>query len=334
MAETNIKPFLNRLLQQEILSKEETNQILTSIGKGEVDPYQTTALLTAYQMREITGNELAGFREAMINLATQIDFSDLETIDIVGTGGDGKNTFNISTVTSFVVAGAGYKVAKHGNKGVSSPCGSSNVLEHLGYTFSNEYAKLREDIESSNFCFFHAPFFHPAMKEVVPIRKALQIKTFFNIMGPILNPSQPQHQFSGVYSDKILPLYKDVFEDMGIRYGVVYAHDGYDEISLTEKFTIITNEGTSEYSAADLDMPAITQADLHGGETVAEAAKIFVDILENKGTEAQTNVVCANAGFAIQRFKPEAGIEACILEARESIANGSARESLKKATRS
>lgn len=332
MAETNIKSYLNRLLNQEVLSKAETSEIMTAIGQGQVEPFQTTALLTAYQMRPITGNELSGFREAMIELATKIDFSDLETIDIVGTGGDGKNTFNISTVTSFVVAGAGYKVAKHGNKGVSSPCGSSNVLEHLGYTFSNDYDKLRKDIEEANFCFFHAPFFHPAMKEVVPIRKALQIKTFFNIMGPILNPSQPKHQFSGVYAENILPLYREVFEDMGISYGVVFAHDGYDEISLTDRFTVITNEGTSEYTAQDFGMPSILQSDLHGGDTVGEAAKIFVDILENKGTIAQTNVVCTNAAFAIHRFKPNTSIASCLEEAKESIISGSARDKLRKAT--
>lgn len=332
MADTNINSQLNRLFNQEILEKQEAKDLLTAIGNGEVDPHQTTALMTAFQMRPISGLELSGFREAMYDLAIKIDFSDLETIDIVGTGGDGKNTFNISTVTSFVVAGAGYKVAKHGNKGVSSPCGSSNVLEHLGYTFSNEYQKLRDDIERSNFCFFHAPFFHPAMKQVVPIRKALKVKTFFNIMGPLLNPSNPKHQFSGVYAEHILPLYQTVFKDMGINYGIVYAHDGYDEISLTGDFTVITNEGKKQYSASDLNLSHVSENELHGGNTVEEAAKIFVDILENKGSQSQNNVVCTNAAFAIQRFKPQVSLQDCLAEAKESIASGKAREKLRLAT--
>lgn len=268
----------------------------------------------------------------MLELATPIDFSDLDTIDIVGTGGDGKNTFNISTVTSFVVAGAGYKVAKHGNKGVSSPCGSSNVLEYLGYSFSNDYDKLRQDIETANFCFFHAPFFHPAMKEVVPIRKALKVKTFFNIMGPLLNPSRPKHQFSGVYAEHILPLYKDVFENMGINYGVVYAHDGYDEISLTGKFTIVNNQGTTTYEASDLGLQAVSAEDLFGGKTVEEAAHIFTSILDGNGTSSQNQVVLTNAAFSIQTFKPEQSFEICFKEAQQSLQEGTARQKLRLVT--
>jgi len=328
MNKRNISDYLNRLFNKEVLDKKEAKNILSSIAKGEVDPHQTTALMTAYQMRAITGAELSGFREAMIEVATPIDFSDLDTIDIVGTGGDGKNTFNISTVSSFVVAGAGYKVAKHGNKGVSSPCGSSNVLEYLGYTFSNDYDKLRQDIETANFCFFHAPFFHPAMKQVVPIRKALQVKTFFNIMGPLLNPSNPKHQFSGVYAEHILPLYKDVFEDMGIKYGIVYSHDGYDEISLTDKFTIINNHGTKTYNTTDLGLQAVSPDDLFGGNTVEEAAHIFTSILDGKGTQQQNQVVLTNAAFCIQIFKPEQSFEICYNEAKQSLLNGSARQKL------
>lgn len=332
MSQRNIKDQLNRLFNQEILDKHEAKDILTAIGKGEVEPHQTTALLTVFQMRPITGPELSGFQEAMLELATPIDFSDLDTIDIVGTGGDGKNTFNISTVTSFVVAGAGYKVAKHGNKGVSSPCGSSNVLEYLGYSFSNDYDKLRQDIETANFCFFHAPFFHPAMKEVVPIRKALKVKTFFNIMGPLLNPSRPKHQFSGVYAEHILPLYKDVFEDMGINYGVVYAHDGYDEISLTGKFTIVNNQETKTYEASDLGLQAVSAEDLFGGKTVEEAAHIFTSILDGNGTSSQNQVVLTNAAFSIQTFKPEQSFEICFKEAQQSLQEGIARQNLRLVT--
>jgi len=333
MANRNIKNYLNRLFNQEVLEKQEAKDIMSAIARGEVDSHQTTALLTAFQMRRITGPELSGFREAMIDLAVKIDFSDLETIDIVGTGGDGKNTFNISTVTAFVVAGAGYKVAKHGNKGVSSPCGSSNVLEYLGYTFSKDYDKLRQDIETANFCFFHAPFFHPAMKEVMPIRKALQVKTVFNIMGPLLNPSKPKHQFSGVYAAHILPLYKDVFEDMGINFGVVFAHDGYDEISLTADFTIVNNNGSKTYNASDLSLQTVLVEDLHGGNTVQEAAEIFTSILEGKGSPSQNHVVLTNAAFSIQTFKPDQSFTSCFDEAKHSLESGQARETLRLVTR-
>lgn len=329
MSQRNIKDQLNRLFNQEVLEKHEAKDLLTAIGNGQVEPHQTTALLTVFQMRPITGPELSGFQQAMIELATPIDFSDLDTIDIVGTGGDGKNTFNISTVTAFVVAGAGYKVAKHGNKGVSSPCGSSNVLEHLGYTFSNDYDKLRKDIETANFCFFHAPFFHPAMKEVVPIRKALKVKTIFNIMGPLLNPSKPKHQFSGVYADHILPLYKDVFDDMGINYGVVFAHDGYDEISLTGKFTIVNSLGTKTYDPSDLGLESVSPEELFGGNSVEEAADIFRSILEGNGTHSQNQVVLTNAAFSIQTFKPKQSFENCFNEAQQSLMSGSARQKLR-----
>ncbi len=328
MEQINIKAYLNRLFKQDILSKAEAKDIMSAIGHGQVEPHQTTALLTCYQMRQITSPELSGFREAMIDLALSIDFSDLETIDIVGTGGDGKNTFNISTLSSFLVAGAGYKVAKHGNKGVSSPCGSSNVLEHLGYEFSQDYEKLKADIEKGNFCFFHAPYFHPAMKEVVSIRRALQVKTFFNIMGPLLNPAKPRHQFSGVYSDEIVTLYQDVFEDMGSQYGVVYDLAGYDEISLTGPFRLVTNTLDEVMSPADLGLGTHSQSDLHGGDTVAEAAAIFTKILRGEGTNAQNEVVIANAGLAIQRFKPAASISSCINEARTALESGSALEKL------
>jgi len=332
MASFNIKEYINRLFNQEVLTKSETKEILTQIGNGNVDPHQTAALLSCYQMRPITGEELSGFREAMIELCLPIDFIRDDIIDIVGTGGDGKNTFNISTATSFVVAGAGYKVAKHGNKGVSSPCGSSNVLEHLGYTFSNDYDKLKNDLDKANFCFFHAPFFHPAMKEVVPIRKALQVKTFFNVMGPLLNPAQPKQQLSGVYHKSILPLYEKVFTDMGINFAVVYAHDGYDEISLTDKFTIVTKEGSQDYAPEDLGFARVKPEALFGGETIEDAANIFKTVLRAEGTTSQKNVVIINAAFAIQCFDQQKPIGHCITEAKKSLESGMAYKKLQLAT--
>ncbi len=325
----NIKSQLNRLYQHETLAKEECRELLTWIGEGRVDPYQTTALLTCYQMRSITGGELSGFREAMIDLALPIDFSDMETIDLCGTGGDGKDTFNISTVSSLVVAGAGYKVAKHGNYGVSSGCGSSNVLEYLGYKFSNDQEKLRSDLEKANFCYMHAPLFHPAMRHVGAIRRGMKTKTFFNMLGPLLNPSRPQRQITGVFSPTLLDLYQTVFDDMGIEYAVIHADDGYDEISLTGTFQIRTRSENATLSPEDVGLAILAQEDLHGGHTVEAAAEIFMAILSGHGTAAQRAVVSANAGFAIQRFKPDTSIVDCIAEAQASIDSGRGLERLK-----
>jgi len=325
----NIKDALNQLFKGEKLTKKIAKSILTAVGKGQVNPHQTTALLTCFQMRPITGEELAGFREAMIELALHIDIADLDAIDMCGTGGDGKDTFNISTTSSFVVAGAGYKVAKHGNVGVSSNCGSSNVLEHLGYEMTNDYDKLRACLDRANFCYMHAPLFHPAMRHVGAIRRGLRVKTFFNMLGPLLNPARPNHQLTGVFSPTILPLYKAVFEDMGINYATVHSLDVYDEISLTSPFEVRSNNFDGVISPEDLGLETLNPAALKGGETIADSAKILTDVLSGKGTAAQEMAVCANAGFAIQRFKPTTDIKDCIAEAKEAIANGSAIKMLK-----
>ena len=327
----NLKSVLNRLFQGEKLTKAEAKSILTKIGKGGVDPFQIASFLTCFRMRPISGTELAGFREAMIELAINVDFSEFETIDLCGTGGDGKNTFNISTTASFVVAGAGFKVAKHGNYGVSSPCGSSNVLEYLGYQFTNDYDKLRRDIERANFCYMHAPLFHPAMKEVGPIRKGLQIKTFFNMLGPLLNPARPGQQLTGVFSTTLMPLYQEVFEDMGSSYAVIHSNDGYDEVSLTGPFQIRSNHFDGEVSLAELQFEPVAPEALHGGNTVEEAAKILTNILSGDGSKAQTDVVVVNAGLGIQRFLPETSLADCMARAQEAIDNGSALNKLRAA---
>ncbi len=327
--QANIKDTLQKLLAREKLSKSEAKSVLSSIGKGRVNEYQITALLTAFQMRQITGVELAGFREAMIDLAIHIDLSDYDTIDLCGTGGDGKNTFNISTLASLVVAGAGYKVAKHGNSGKSSVCGSSNVLEYLGYEMSNDKGKLKKEIEENNFCYMHAPLFHPAMKEVGAIRKGLGFGTFFNMLGPLLNPSKPKRQIAGVYSAAIMPLYKAVFEDMGSDYAVIHSRDGYDEISLTSPFLIYSNSFDGEVQIKDIGLKEIKPQEIYGGDTIDQAVNTFVKILEGKGSDDQTKVVCVNAGYAIQRFKPDVDIKDCISEAVDSIESGKAFGTLK-----
>ncbi|MEM1121671.1 MAG: anthranilate phosphoribosyltransferase [Bacteroidota bacterium] len=325
----NIKETLNGLFSGEQLSKKRAKAILTAVGKGQVNPHQTTALLTCFQMRPITGEELAGFREAMIDLALHIDISDLDAIDMCGTGGDGKDTFNISTTSSFVVAGAGYKVAKHGNVGVSSNCGSSNVLEHLGYQMTNDYDKLRACLDRANFCYMHAPLFHPAMRHVGAIRRGLGVKTFFNMLGPLLNPAKPNHQLTGVFSTKLLPLYKAVFEDMGIRYATVHSLDVYDEISLTSPFEVRSNEFDGVLTPEDLGLKTLEAKALKGGATIADSAEILTNVLSGRGTPAQETAVCANAGFAIQQFKPNTDIKDCVAEARASIASGKAMQMLK-----
>ncbi|MDG2448718.1 MAG: anthranilate phosphoribosyltransferase [Saprospiraceae bacterium] len=324
----NIKETLHRLVNNEILTKNECKDLITAVGKGEVNEYQTTALLMAYQMRDITGSELSGFREGMIELSKPIDFLEFDTIDIVGTGGDGKNTFNISTLSAVVVAGAGYKVAKHGNSGKSSVSGSSNVLEHFGYTLTNDQDKLRRDLDQNNFCHMHAPLFHPAMKYVGAIRKGLGVGTFFNMLGPLLNPSRPKRQISGVWAPFIMPLYKQVFEDMGSEYAVVFSEDGYDEISLTGGFKIMSNSGEESLMPSDLNMTTVLPSDIFGGDSAKDAADIFLNILKGKGSESQNAVIHANAGYAIQRFKPGVDVIECIEEAKESLISGKALEVL------
>jgi anthranilate phosphoribosyltransferase len=327
----DLKDILNRLFRGDILSREEARDIISAMGKGAIDASQVAAFLTCYNMRPVTGAELAGFRQAMIELAVPVDFSDLETIDVCGTGGDGKDTFNISTTASFVIAGAGYKVAKHGNYGVSSGCGSSNVLEFLGYEMTNDPGKLRSGLERANFCYMHAPLFHPAMKHVAPVRKAIKVKTFFNLLGPLLNPSRPRQQLTGVFSEEIMPLYRAVFEDMDIRYAIIHAADGYDEISLTGPFRVVDNTADSVVRPDQIGLPAIDAEALHGGTSIAGAAGILTGILSGNGSAAQRDVVCANAAYAIRCFNPGAAIADCLAEARESLDSGKAYAALKAA---
>jgi anthranilate phosphoribosyltransferase len=326
----DIKDVLNLLFKGGKLDKASAKSVLTKVGKGQVNQFQATALLTCFQMRPITGEELAGFREAMIDLALYIDISDLDAIDMCGTGGDGKDTFNISTTSSLVVAAAGYKVAKHGNVGSSSNCGSSNVLEFLGYELTNDYDTLRASLDKNNFCYMHAPLFHPAMRHVGAIRRGLKTKTFFNMLGPLLNPARPNHQLTGVFSLKLLELYKTVFEDMGINYSTIHSTDGYDEISLTSPFEIRSNNFDGVIAPTELGFDKnLEQSALKGGNTVADSAKILTDILAGKGTAAQEAVVCANAGFAIQCFKPQTNIMDCMAEAKEAIDSGKAIHTLR-----
>jgi len=324
-----MKQILNRLINQETLSKQEAYAVLVNISKGQYNPYQIASFLTIYMTRSITVNELGGFRQALLDLCLPIDLSDFNTIDLCGTGGDGKDTFNISTLTSFVVAGAGIKVAKHGNYGVSSSCGSSNVLEYLGVKFTNDQNKLQQAIDKAGICVLHAPLFHPAMKEVAPIRKALGVKTFFNMLGPLVNPSFPKNQMVGVFNLELARKYAYFFQDSDNNYAVLHDLAGYDEVSLTDLTKVMSRDKERMLSAVDFGLEKLTQESIYGGKTVASSAKIFTNVLENKATTAQKNVVCANAALAISVVN-NCSLEEGLESAKISLESGEALNGLKK----
>ncbi|WP_308993482.1 anthranilate phosphoribosyltransferase [Mariniflexile litorale] len=322
-----MKNILNRLINHESISSEEAKQVLVNISKGDYNQSQIAAFLTVYMMRSITLNELQGFRDALLELCIPIDLKDFNAIDLCGTGGDGKDTFNISTLASFVTAGAGVHVAKHGNYGVSSACGSSNVMEYLGIKFSSNEDFLKHSIEKAGICVLHAPLFHPAMKNVAPIRRELGVKTFFNMLGPMVNPAFPKNQMVGVFNLELLRLYGYLYQNTDKNYSIVHALDGYDEISLTGKAKVISNHSERMFSPEDLGLSEITQESIFGGNTVESSAKIFIDVIQGKGTEQQNNVVCANAGLAIATTKKISHKEGFEL-AKESLLSGKAKTSL------
>lgn len=294
-----MKQILNRLINQEKITKKEAKDVLVNISKGDYNTSQIASFLTVYMMRSISVDELDGFREALLDLCLPIDLSAYNTIDLCGTGGDGKDTFNISTLSSFVTAGAGVKVAKHGNYGVSSTCGSSNVLEYLGVQFTNEQSQIEKSIEQAGICILHAPLFHPAMKNVAPIRKELGVKTFFNMLGPMVNPSFPNNQMVGVFNLELARMYGYLYQNTDKNYAILHDLAGYDEISLTNQTKIITKDEDKMFNPFELGIPQLKQSDIYGGLTVKDSATIFMNILNGNGTEAQQNVVCANAGLAI-----------------------------------
>jgi len=325
-----MKAILNRLYHHERLSKSEAKKILVDIASEKYNEAHLASFMTVFMMRPITVDELSGFRNALKELSIKVDLSDFDTIDIVGTGGDGKDTFNISTLTSFIVAGTGQKVAKHGNYSVSSQSGSSDMLANFGYTFTNNESELRSHLEKANICFLHAPKFHPAMKAVGPTRKALGLKTFFNMLGPLVNPSSPKNQLLGTFNQEIARLYHYILQDEEINYGIVHALDGYDEISLTSGFKFFTKNGEQIIHPEDLGQKRIQQSEIFGGNSVADAAKIFTSILDGNGTEAQNNVVLTNAAFALKIVDQRKSFETAFLEAKESLFSLRAKQTLEK----
>lgn len=324
-----MKQILQYLFNHQTLTKAEAKSILTEISQGKFNDNEVTAFITVFLMRSITLEELEGFREALLQLAKPIDLGTKDLVDIVGTGGDGKNTFNISTLASFIVAGAGQKVAKQGNYGASTISGSSNVLEELGYKFKENEDELKADLEKGNICFLHAPLFHPALKSVGPLRKNLGLKTFFNILGPLVNPVRPDFTMIGVANLEIARVYQYLLQKENQEFMLVHALDGYDEISLIGDSKIFDKNGETIYSAQDLGFKNIESESISGGKTIEEAAKIFLSILEGKGTEEQNSVVLANAALALENTRKYGNYFDCLALAKDSLENGKALSCLK-----
>lgn len=325
-----MKKILQLLFEHKTLSQEQAKEVLLNIGKGVYNEHEITAFMTVYLMRSIKIEELQGFRDALLELCVPVDLNGYDVLDIVGTGGDGKDTFNISTLACFIVAGAGQKVAKHGNYGASSVSGASNVMEQLGYKFSNDNNKLKKEVEEAGICFMHAPLFHPALKTVGPIRKNLGMRTFYNMLGPMVNPAKPAYQLVGVYSLEMARLYNYLLQQSDKPFTIIHSLDGYDEISLTNDTKVITNKGESVKTPEELGKRMVQQVDIYGGGTVEESAEIFKRILSGNGTWAQNAVVLANAAMGLHCTGKYPSYEDAYKAAVDSLDSGKANEVLKK----
>ncbi|MDE3236046.1 MAG: anthranilate phosphoribosyltransferase [Bacteroidota bacterium] len=325
-----MKKILQYLFEHKTLSRAQAKEILINISKGIYNEAEVTAFVTVYLMRSITVDELHGFRDALLELCVKVDLNGHKTVDIVGTGGDGKNTFNISTLSCFIVAGAGQKVSKHGNYGATSVSGASNVMEQLGYKFKNDNVQLQKEIEEANICFLHAPLFHPALKAVGPIRKNIGIRTFFNMLGPMVNPASPAYQLVGVYNLEMARIYNYLLQSTDQAFTIIHSLDGYDEISLTSDTKIITNEGERIYTPEQLGKRMVAQEDIYGGNTTEDAAKLFLKIIKGEGSWAQNAVVLANASMALHCTGAYANYEEAYAAAVDSLESGKAYQSLQK----
>jgi len=325
-----MKKILQYLFEHKTLSRAMAKEVLMNIGKGIYNEHEVTAFMTVYLMRSVTIEELQGFQDALLELCVRVDLNGFPAIDIVGTGGDGKNTFNISTLSCFIVAGTGQKVAKHGNYGASSVSGASNVMEQLGYKFKNNQDQLKQEVDKANICFLHAPLFHPALKTVAPIRKNLGMRTFFNMLGPMVNPAFPPFQLVGVYSLEMARIYNYLLQQTDKAFTIIHGLDGYDEISLTNDTKVITNEGESVMTPEALGRRMVNPSDIYGGHSVEEAAKIFVKILKGEGSWAQNAVVLANAAMALHCTGNFKSYDDAYAAAVDSLESGKAHEALKK----
>ncbi len=325
-----MKKILQYLFEHKTLSREKAKEVLVNIGKGVYNEHEVTAFMTVYLMRSITIEELQGFQDALLELCVKVDMNGFDVMDIVGTGGDGKNTFNISTLACFIVAGTGQKVAKHGNYGASSISGASNVMEQLGYKFKNENEELKKEVDEAGICFLHAPLFHPALKTVGPIRKNLAMRTFFNMLGPMVNPATPKYQLVGVYNLEMARVYNYLLQQTGKAFTIIHGLDGYDEISLTNDTKVITNEGEKIMTPEQLGKRMVAPEDISGGNSVEEAAKIFSRILKGEGTWAQNAVVLANAAMALQCTRHYKNYDESYNAAVASLESGKANKALEK----
>ncbi len=325
-----MKKILQYLFEYKTLSRELAREALMNISKGTYNESEIASFITVFLMRSITIDELQGFRDALLELCVRVDLNGTETIDIVGTGGDGKNTFNISTLACFIVAGTGQKVSKHGNYGASSISGASNVMEQLGYKFKNDQSQLKKEVEEANICFLHAPLFHPALKTVGPIRKNLGVRTFFNMLGPMVNPAFPKFQLVGVYNLEMARIYNYLLQQTEGTFTIIHSLDGYDEISLTNDTKVITNEGEKIMTPEQLGKRSVEASDIYGGNTVEEAAKIFLKILRGDGSWAQNAVVFANAAMALHCTGNYKNYDDAYHAAVESLESGKANDVLKK----
>lgn len=324
-----MKQILTELIEHRSLTKATAHNVLVELAQGKFNLSQTAAFMTVYMMRSITVEELQGFRDAMLELCVPARF-DQPVMDVCGTGGDGKNTINLSTLSSFVVAAAGQPVAKHGNYGVSSACGSSNLLEYFGYKFTNDHDELKRSLDKSNICFMHAPLFHPAMKNVAPIRKELGVKTFFNMLGPMVNPAFPTRQLVGVFSLELARQYGYLYQQSDKHFLILHSLDGYDEVSLTGAFKYFYNGGERLAQPADLGLPSVRYEEIKGGATVEESARIFMNVLENKGTIPQQSAVIANAAMALYCADEKGGLANAVYRATEALQSGKALQAFKK----
>ena len=322
-----MKKILQYLFEHKTLSRQQAFEALVGIGKGQYNEHEVTAFITVFLMRSITIPELEGFRNALLELCIKVDMGGHQVLDIVGTGGDGKNTFNISTLACFIVAGAGQKVAKHGNYGATSISGASNVMEQLGYRFKQDAGALKKEVDQSNICFMHAPVFHPALKVVGPIRKQLGVRTFFNMLGPMVNPANPDFQLVGVYNLEMARIYNYLLQQTGKSFTIIHSLDGYDEISLTSDTKVITKEGESIYSAIELGKKIVMPEAIYGGNTVEESAAIFLKIIKGEGTWSQNAVVLANAAMALNCTGKFNNYQLAYQAAVESLESGAAFKS-------
>lgn len=325
-----MKKILQHLFEHKTLSRPQAKDVLVNISKGTYNEHEITAFTTVYLMRSITIDELQGFRDALLELCVKVDMNGYKLMDIVGTGGDGKNTFNISTLSCFIVAGAGQKVAKHGNYGVTSTSGASNVMEQLGYKFKNSNEALTNEVEEAGICFLHAPLFHPALKAVGPMRKNLGVRTFFNMLGPLVNPAQPEYQLVGVYNLEMARIYNYFLQQTGKPFTIIHSLDGYDEISLTGDTKVITNKGEKVLTPEQIGKRMVQPQDIYGGNTVEEAAKIFLKIIKGEGTWAQNAVVFANAAMALQCSGNYNRYNQAYEAAVDSLESGKANDCLQK----